>query len=347
MREVLVPILAVVAMTAATILADRWFSDRVAAAVLVVSLIILGIFQWDKLVSFRQWGLGHRTLAILVCVASGSVMGLVVGILLVHSPKSTEKNRQADSSTPDKPLIAGISASATVSVAPKSMPGQQAKAADTVQTAAKPNHRKNNPPSPAPSPTGNSAPIPSESAMTQASPAVPALPSTPRHRGVVIGKDAIDSDIESHVPGDAESAVEIGGQSVRTEINATVGDQQAANKIPTEQQVKSQKWPFDGDHQKVAEFFTAHFSEASELSGQDRFFLYQLIKRGGVTPDKAFLTEIYDLYHKELPGLHGALAIESLSRLETLKFLVKGFPMSKEIKLNEPYYSRLQGMDVP
>ena len=172
-----------------------------------------------------------------------------------------------------------------------------------------------------------------------------------RPKGVVIGT-AVDSSVSGvHMPADAESAVEIKNKAERTDIyDVTVGDHPqavAVEKPPSEQEIKEQKWPFAGDHPKVANFFTAHFSEASSLNGVDRFFLYQLMKRGGETPDKQFLLDVLNLDHQVFPSFHGALDLESLHRLEESGFVEKGFPMTKVIKLAEPYRSRFKDMDIP
>src|SRR5450631_23854 len=96
----------------------------------------------------------------------------------------------------------------------------------------------------------------------------------PVRKGVVIGKDATDSTIESHVPADYDSAVEVGGNSVRTGINTTVGNQPGGAAIPDENELKRVRWPFDGNHLAIEGFFNAHFREAANLNGLDRFFLY-------------------------------------------------------------------------
>jgi ABC-type proline/glycine betaine transport system permease subunit len=78
-----------------TILADRYFSNRVAICVLVASSLVFLSFSKREIGEWIAWGQSHRTLAIGLSVLISSVIGLGIGLWLtkpkIQVAKTTEQ----------------------------------------------------------------------------------------------------------------------------------------------------------------------------------------------------------------------------------------------------------------
>jgi len=121
------------------------------------------------------------------------------------------------------------------------------------------------------------------------------------------------------------------------------------------QELKIKLWPFGAagaNHPGLHKWFLTNFPEADDLNGQDRFFLYYMIKHGGELGVDG-LKELQDLYNKEFPGIISVLAVESKSRLEKFGFIEDWthIPPPRRMdlteRLKEPYFSRFKNVQVP
>jgi hypothetical protein len=113
------------------------------------------------------------------------------------------------------------------------------------------------------------------------------------------------------------------------------------------QHEKIQNWPFGAtsNNPDLHSWFLDNFSEAENVNGQDRLFLYYLAKHDGMLTS---YKEIDDLYQKTFPGIFGTAAMESEHRLENLGFIQRYQPGDRFMaKLKEPYYSRFKGKSIP
>jgi hypothetical protein len=110
------------------------------------------------------------------------------------------------------------------------------------------------------------------------------------------------------------------------------------------------EWPFgSGDAHSVAltKFFSTSFPEmlGPELDGVDRFYLYYLMKHGGLmmaNPEEA--AKLRDLYVREFkvsPEVATDLLVRSFRKLQRLNFL-QHYDSTQEPTLEEPAYSRLR-----
>jgi hypothetical protein len=117
-----------------------------------------------------------------------------------------------------------------------------------------------------------------------------------------------------------------------------------------EQQNKIANWPYGAagaDYPvSLAKFFTFDFTEATSqhgLDGQDRFFLYYMLKHDRELRN---LQELNDWYYKEFPGMSGNPVLQSMDKLKNLQ-LIESLETPFHVKLKEPWYSRYRDKQIP
>jgi len=115
------------------------------------------------------------------------------------------------------------------------------------------------------------------------------------------------------------------------------------------QQGKMRNWPYGSSGSKypmdLSKFFVFDFKEATDqrgLNGQDRFFLYYMLKHDGEMKNAP---ELNDLYYKEFEGMAGSPVMQSMDKLANLGLIDRLSPL--EARLSEPYYSRYRGKQIP
>jgi|HubBroStandDraft_2_1064218.scaffolds.fasta_scaffold05205_7 hypothetical protein len=92
-------------VTALTILAERWISDRAAIVVLLVSLGVLAWFQRNHVQEILIWSRGHRTLAVTICVLLFTMIGLSAGLWITRSPTQSTKSPSPSTPPPSSPSL--------------------------------------------------------------------------------------------------------------------------------------------------------------------------------------------------------------------------------------------------
>lgn len=113
------------------------------------------------------------------------------------------------------------------------------------------------------------------------------------------------------------------------------------------QESKRAGWPYGAhgaDYPGLHSWFLEHLPEAGDLTGEDRFFLFLLIKHGGEVSHDA-LRELHEAYTNEFPGIVGPPALSAGLKLARFGFLEGSWP--NKIKLAEPYRSRLRNVELP
>lgn len=115
------------------------------------------------------------------------------------------------------------------------------------------------------------------------------------------------------------------------------------------QHTAMEAWPegsADRGDEAIAALFRDHLPETFRLNGRQKYFLYLLAKRGGQMPREQ-LTELGNFFAAKFPGMGGAPAPLAELELETLAFIEKETPSSPNIKIAEPFYSRLRALELP
>jgi hypothetical protein len=90
-------------VTILTILADRWLSDKVAVAVLIVSLVIFGLLSRQEIRALLDWAPANKLATIIGCILVFAIVGLLIG--LVISRNASSKTGPTD---PAKPHVDGV-----------------------------------------------------------------------------------------------------------------------------------------------------------------------------------------------------------------------------------------------
>lgn len=267
--------------------------------------------------------LASWTLALLV------ISGIVLAVIGVHA--LTLRIRGGERNHPKQEAVASVG---TASQGATSKSTEVAIEPPPPLPATKPINKRN-----------KSATVPPSATATP-----PAQPARPPTIGLMVGGSVINSSVcDIAVPAGSD-AMRVGKNVENSDIaRLSVGGviQGGEGNPCAELEAQWAKWPFDGKHPQMAEFFTSHLPEFSNLTGTDRFFLYQLIKRQGNAPTKSFLDDTGNEYRTEFPKMRGSPEMVSMKRLEDSGFLEKGWPTEKEIRLAEPYFSKYRNMDVP
>ena len=86
------------AVTMLTILADRYFSNKVAIGVLVVCVAILCAFNWNWMKEQAHSAQQHRLVAISICIVVFAGIGALIGVILTHPQAQSQKTQE-----PEKP----------------------------------------------------------------------------------------------------------------------------------------------------------------------------------------------------------------------------------------------------
>jgi hypothetical protein len=87
--EIIKIVAASVAVTMLTILADRWFNDRVAIGVLAVCIAVL---CWVNRDWIQDQARDNKTIAIVTCVVIFAIFGALMGLMLTR-PKSGQSSK--------------------------------------------------------------------------------------------------------------------------------------------------------------------------------------------------------------------------------------------------------------
>jgi hypothetical protein len=207
-------------------------------------------------------------------------------------------------------------------------------------------YKKPNIPSAAPGPSTAVPPI--SQGQAAPGPVEEQEPTGGGRFGIVVGGSVVDSSIcENNVPTSGITPLKVGKDVTQSDLSIQFQGQSKEVDDPcVKLQKQWERWPFDDSHPQMADLFTSRLSEFSSLSGTDRFFIYQLVKRHGSAPTDTFLDELSDEYRKDFGNMRGAPEMVSMRRLEDSGFLEKGW-RKREIRLAEPYFSKYSNMEIP
>ncbi len=116
------------------------------------------------------------------------------------------------------------------------------------------------------------------------------------------------------------------------------------------EQSKIQNWPLgasgDGYPIALAKFFTFEFPETRDLNGQDRFFIYYLLKHNCEASLNIMFKDMEPLMEKEFPGITANPTMDSLLRLQRRGLLEQGLP-AFGARLKTEYCLRFKGKEIP